>query len=263
MCATFTKSWFREFSIDNFTRLKTCGKDLLVIRDDIFQKYSLPPSTNLNDLAIVQKLIPMTKSLHRNEIQRYNAENKTKKQRGSHDMMYTRKGNYDSDDSYGERRRNFQKEENFWAICPNTQNHPPPLISFLNESDCNDRDCNPSTSFCATLSVQPLDGNMNLKNLQKTKSSSSHKIVVSVSAQTSGGSWGGGDIWVQPFINSKALVHDIKILDIEGLSEDLLMKFIFSIDQPKLHSNGETSLVTDNNALKSNGSIRYTPKDNL
>jgi hypothetical protein len=55
ICTTLTKGWFREFSIDNFTRLTTCDKNLLAIRDEILKEHPLPPKFWDDPLDILKK----------------------------------------------------------------------------------------------------------------------------------------------------------------------------------------------------------------
>ncbi|CAO0800299.1 unnamed protein product [Mucor circinelloides] len=74
ICTTLTKGWFRPFALNDFPRLAVCDKDLLSIRDAIPEKHPAPertrtdplellkkPSTNLDDLCIIQQLIPLGK----------------------------------------------------------------------------------------------------------------------------------------------------------------------------------------------------------
>jgi hypothetical protein len=219
--------------------------------------------SNLDDLIVVQKLNAMTKSINRSEVQRYISLVKAEEQLHRLSMMYA--NNRNECGRYSDQRRGeyHSIEENFWAIQSGTQGQPPLLVSFVNESDYDHESCKPSGDFNATLSVQPLNGNTNLTDLQNTQSHSFHKLAISVCAQTSGGSWGGEDIWGRQHVSSEPLADEVKILDVEGLTEDLLMKFIISIVQPELHFNGETPLVNEINELRSNGSIAYTPKNHL
>jgi hypothetical protein len=83
ICTTLTKGWFRGFAIDNYPRLATCDKNLLPVRDEILQKYPLPPQvqhgpmdiikrtvSDLNYLVTLQKLVPLTKKKNRNRVKR-------------------------------------------------------------------------------------------------------------------------------------------------------------------------------------------------
>jgi hypothetical protein len=55
ICTTLTKGWFREFSINNFTRLTTCDKNLLAIRGEILKKHPLLPKCWDDPLDILKK----------------------------------------------------------------------------------------------------------------------------------------------------------------------------------------------------------------
>ncbi|KAI8636001.1 hypothetical protein BD408DRAFT_448770 [Parasitella parasitica] len=280
ICTTLTKGWFRQFAVDNFPRLAVCDKDLIPIRDAILTKHPLPPKVRNDPLEILKKTITNLEDLH--TMERLLSLTKTLKN-GKKIIVIGGSSDNDSDDSdsddsddhnYGYRNENSSEtEKNFWTISSNRPGQPDLLISFVNSYYANQSDCIPSYYFHATLSVQLLTPDVEVKKinafkckrdgLYTLKRQKFHKAATSVAASNEGGSWGGGDIWSEYDFVANPLEDEVEILGLEGLTGDLLMTYILAVVQPKLFSNGETPIRNHINSYKSKGLIPVSPDNHL
>jgi hypothetical protein len=90
-----------------------------------------------------------------------------------------------------------------------------------------------------------------------------HKLSLAVKSIGFNGSWGVTDIWGDEEATCNGLSKEVKLLDHEGLTEDLLMTFIIAVIQPKLSLDGEVPFINQINRFKSNGKIPVQPKNHL
>ncbi|KAI8886275.1 hypothetical protein K501DRAFT_270010 [Backusella circina FSU 941] len=286
ICTTLTKGWFRDFAIDNYPRLATCDKDLIPLRDEILQKHPLPPKvqhdpmdiikrtvSDLDDLVTLQKLIPLTanSNLIMAKIQAFDVEARSSDES---DSSQNSQESIESDIYGGDNQSS--SHEQFWTIQSCNAQTAPLLVAFSNNAYYNVDDCIPQNHFYATLSVQPLDGCALLKRntLRQGRYSNSegylrlpsrpfHKLSLYVNATGTSGSWGVEDIWGDQETECDGLEQEVKMLDLEGLTEDLLMIYIIAVVQPNLESDGEAPFVRYINRCKSNGVIPVQPKNHL
>jgi hypothetical protein len=98
---------------------------------------------------------------------------------------------------------------------------------------------------------------------QETSIESNHVLSLEVKAHTSGGSWGGEDIWSSPCVIAQNVDEIATLLGIPESKGNLLVKFVLSNLQPSLESNGETPIKHEINALKAKGKISSKPKQHL
>jgi hypothetical protein len=289
ICTTLTKGWFREFAIDNYPRLATCDKDLLPFRDEILQKHPLPPPvrddpmaiikqtvSNLDDLVTLQKLVPLTQETNRDHLQQMVDQMDRRDMEEGSDSNYGRSKASSQGDKYAGENAS-KHSEHCWTIQSNNPQNNSLVVTFINEAFYNSEECIPSNHFYATVSVQPLDKNTQLgrNDLREYHFSFSdwkvigldhksfHKLSLNVKSTGFNGSWGVTDIWGDEEATCNGLSEEVKLLDLEGLTEDLLMTYLIAIIQPKLLLDGEVPFINQINRFKSDGQIPVQPKNHL
>ncbi|KAL9558832.1 hypothetical protein MBANPS3_000694 [Mucor bainieri] len=246
ICTTLTKGWFRQFAVDNFPRLGRCDKDLLPIRDAILENH--PPAapvqtssdllsrlkesiTNLDDLYIVQQLVSLGKATTLNQISSMlgfgtlsSAAAATSTQTISH---------YGKKRGYRQRRETDTVETRYWVINSNTSGRPVLLISFTQSHYWNGETCEQESQFHGTLAVQPLNTGITLEQIRNPPADC-QKAVADASSELTG-SWGGEDIWGGCLFVARPLAkEEVFMLDVDGLTEDLLMAYIMNLARPTL-----------------------------
>jgi hypothetical protein len=180
------------------------------------------------------------------------------------------------DESY--RSENQQEyDETCWTIQSCNPQNGSLVVTFLNEAYYNNADCKPSNDFYATIWVQPVDKNAQLKRneLRKYRYSHSrqymnhlgsklfHKISLAVTSNGYDGSWGVSDIWGSRTTVCNDLSKEIQLLGLEGLTEDLLMIYLIAVIQPKLKFDGDVPFTGYINKCKSAGKIPIQPNNHL
>ncbi|KAL9548346.1 hypothetical protein MBANPS3_005723 [Mucor bainieri] len=283
ICTTLTKGWFRQFAVDNFPRLAVCDKDLLPIRDAILTNHPLPSTTKKDPIDLLRKTVTNLEDLHLMK----QLDSLTKSVSGSIKLIVIGGDDgssddadhaYDDDEDMYRNPRSSDKletDKSFWIIESGTPGKPGLLVSFYKEFYYNDSDCILNFNHHATLGVQPLTASIDVKHISafgsarygdpiRFSSRDFHKVAMAVCANNGGGSWGGGgDVWSTDNIIARSLAKEVDMLDIDGLTEELLMAYLVAVVQPELPSNGDTPLRNMVNKRKANGTIPVSPANHL
>ncbi|CAB4492760.1 unnamed protein product [Rhizophagus irregularis] len=267
ICTTLTKGWFRQFAIDNYPQLINLDKDLLSIARNIIKKFPiklkkpvlliLDPETQ----AIFDSIRPYTETL----------------------SFSNKFLGYDPDFDITGIKITSPVNSNISVTA---------IITTLCEYNFS---CNPSASWSASVVILPSKDlktflSKNNKNEDRNYESSEYgfkdplvihtyyynhnelfsdltsKYIFSlrIKANTSGSSWGvGEDIWKPIYIKAKSADDVASILEIPGLTGDLLFKYVLDFLNPTLTHNGETPLKHWVNELKSEGAIPIEPEQHL
>ncbi|RGB38148.1 hypothetical protein C1646_665643 [Rhizophagus diaphanus] len=243
ICTTLTKGWFRQFAIDNYPQLINLDKDLLSIARNVIEKFPIKrkkPVLLTHDpetRVIFDSIRPYTEIL-----------------------SFFDKLEYDPDD--------FDITGIKITSPVNGNISVTAIITTLCKYNFS---CNPSASWSASVIILPSkEMEIFLRNYKSSKyeliSDLTTKYIFSlrIKANTSGTSWGvGEDIWKPIYVEAKSADDVASILEIPGLTGDLLFKYVLDFLNPTLARNGETPLKHWVNELKSEGAIPIKPEQHL
>ncbi|CAG8716374.1 19426_t:CDS:2 [Rhizophagus irregularis] len=223
ICTTLTKGWFRQFAIDNYPQLINLDKDLLSIARNVIKKFPIKLKK-----PVLLILDPETQAIF-DSIRPY-----------TETLSFSNKFlGYDPDFNITGVKITSPVNNNISVTA---------IITTLCEYNFS---CNPSASWSASVVILP--------NL-----TSKYIFSLRIKANTSGSSWGvGEDIWKPIYIKAKSADDVASILEIPGLTGDLLFKYVLDFLNPTLTNNGETPLKHWVNELKSEGAIPIEPEQHL
>ncbi|KAL9556191.1 hypothetical protein MBANPS3_001985 [Mucor bainieri] len=256
VCITLTKGWFRQFVVDNFPRLVVCDKALLPIRDAILEKHPAPQQaranpleslkksiTNLEDLCIIQELISLGKRATLEEIRPLlrratratgTASTATPQQTNTPPRRRRAGRGYN-------RRHSHNEVTSYWTISSKANGLPALVISF---TDSERWDAEPYEgevyTYDGTLAVLPLIPGVTLAMIKNPPEA--YQKAVAHAINEVAGSWNEVDVYGYATFSARSLTNEVTLLDVDGLTEELLMAYIVDLVQPMLSYNGEARL---------------------
>ncbi|CAB5379159.1 unnamed protein product [Rhizophagus irregularis] len=273
ICTTLTRGWFRQFAIDNYSRLSNLDKDLLPIAYDIIQKF---PIKQKKSDALVHD--PETQAI------------------------------FESIRPYTEPISSFECFRNIYNISVNRTgikitspvNSNISITAIITTMFLPHYDCTVSAIWTASVVILPSEDleiinnekkNGHAKNIDPLEQydyedplnlhpyyyyddrtlselTSKHVFVFGASVDNNDdGSWRVNspiaDFWAPICIKAKSADYIASVLKIPVLTGDLLFKYVLDCLQPTIQNNGETPLKYWINGLKSKGDIPIEPKQHL
>nr|CAG8583862.1 2005_t:CDS:2 [Entrophospora candida] len=272
ICTTLTKNWFRQFAIDNYPRLTRCDKDLMPIAKQISEGR------------------PLNETIAEESIELYNSWVKDAEDRLIVEPLHSRTTDlsFNLSDWSSQGYRGIKlKRTGIEIRSPVVDPHTKIPISFIYAiATCAYRgisgdDCNPGCDWWGCLSIRFSKDQSEDESTQKddfpflldnddyygrssTPSIKPNNILTfEVNAYTSGGSWGGEDIWREPSVIANDADNVASQLRVPGLNGNLLVKYVLAHLQPSLRGNGEAPLKHRIDKLKAEGKISSKPKQHL
>ncbi|PKK72414.1 hypothetical protein RhiirC2_848421 [Rhizophagus irregularis] len=252
ICTTLTRGWFRQFAIDNYSRLSNLDKDLLPIAYDIIQKFPIKQKKsdalvhNPETQAIFESIRPYTVPISSFECFR-----------NIYNISVNRTGI----------KITSPVNSNISITAIITTMFLPIMIVPNEKKNGHAKNIDPLEQYDYEdpLNLHPYYY-YDVRELSEL--TSKHVFVFGASVDNNDGSWhmdspNVADLWAPICIKAKSADYIASVLKIPVLTGDLLFKYVLDCLQPTIQNNGETPLKYWINGLKSKGDIPIEPKQHF
>ncbi|GBC09941.1 hypothetical protein RclHR1_09210010 [Rhizophagus clarus] len=261
ICTTLTKGWFRQFAVDNYPQLLNLDKDLLLIANDIINKYPLKQQKKLplildpETQAIFKNILPYTEEI--SNFDKIKVDYRCTVERSGIKITspVNDKVSITAIITTMYRPGMDCRQSTDWTASVVIL--PSEILKVLSDNDesyHHNKSKNYLDRFIDPLDLHPYYYNGYGHKNKFSELTSAHVFVLGLHTRiSSDGSWGieeSSEIEEEIDIRAKSADYCANILKIPDLTGDLLFKYVLSYLNPNLQNNGDTPLEERIDKLK-------------